>query len=260
LIVNPNLEKKDGYELCAELRNNKKFKNVPIIILADQSFNEERFGALNLSLSEIITKPFSPKTLLSKVNSIAMKAKLVKKINPLTELPGKQHLEEELNQRIKLDQQFDLIFCDLKNFRTYNKVYGFEQGNKVIKCIADILQEELVNFGMAEAQLYHFGGDDFCVLLKPGYAEDLSKTIIERFDLEIPQLYYETDRNRGGLVITNRRGMVEQWPIMTIAMVLVSNSYRKINNWLEAEMIASEMLKFVKSMPGSQFNKDRRSS
>jgi diguanylate cyclase (GGDEF)-like protein len=228
--------------------------------LADQSFNEEHFGMLGLTMCEILTKPFSPKSLLSKVNSITLKAKMVKKINPLTELPGKQYLEEELNQRIKSERQFDLIFCDLRDFKIYNKVYGFEKGNEVIKYIVKLLQEELTNFGMAEALLYHLGGDDFCILLKPGFAEDLSKTIIERFDLEIPQLYYENDRGRGGLVITNRRGLVEQWPIMTLAMVVVSNTYRKINNWLEAEMIGAEMLKFTKSMPGSKFTKDRRNS
>lgn len=260
LIVNLNLSKKDGYQLCAELKNNSKCKNVPIIILADQSFNEEHFSTLGLMICEILTKPFSPKNLLSKVNSITLKSKMVKKINPLTELPGKQYIEEELNQRIKSDRQFDLIFCDLRDFRIYNKVYGFEKGNEVIKYIVALLQEELTNFGMAEALLYHFGGDDFCILLKPGYATDLSKTIIERFDLEIPQLYYENDRGRGGLVITNRRGLVEQWPIMTLAMVEVSNTNRQINNWLEAEMIGAEMLKFTKSMPGSKFTKDRRNS
>jgi diguanylate cyclase (GGDEF)-like protein len=260
LIINPNLTKKDGYELCAEVRNNDKCKNVPIIILADQNFNEEHFGALGLTLCEILTKPFSPKSLLSKVNSITLKTKLVKKINPLTELPGKQYLEEELNQQIKAEQAFELIFCDLKDFRIYNKVYGFEKGNDVIKFTVKILQEELSKLDMVDARLYHFGGDDFCILLKPGYTKELCKEIIERFDLEIPQLYDENDRCIGGLVITNRRGMVEQWPIMTIALALVSNSCRRINNWLGAEAIGVEMLKFTKSMPGSRFTKDRRSS
>jgi diguanylate cyclase (GGDEF)-like protein len=260
LVVNPNLAKKDGYQLCSELRTRDEFKNVPIIFLADQSFNEQRFGSLNLNLCEILTKPFSPKTLLSKVNSMALKSRMVKKINPLTELPGKQYLEEEINQRIQSDLQFDLIFCDLKDFRIYNKIYGFEKGNEVIKYIAGLLREEIAKCGPIEAQLYHFGGDDFCVLMKPGAAENLSKQIIERFDREILQFYQESDRSRGGLIVNNRRGLIEQWPIMTIAMVLVSNCNRKINNWLEAEMIAAEVLKYAKTMPGSQFTKDRRCS
>jgi diguanylate cyclase (GGDEF)-like protein len=260
LIINPNLDKKDGYDLCSEIKKNNDLKNIPILFLADQSFNEERFGSLKLNICEILAKPFSPKTLLSKVNAIAMKSRLVKKINPLTELPGKQYLEEELNQRIQSTAQFDLVFMDLKDFRTYNKIYGFEQGNKVIQFVVKLLQEELIKLGSIDAQLYHFGGDDFCILMKPGYAEGVSQSIIERFDLEIAQLYQEGDQSRGGLVVTNRRGLIEQWPIMTLAMVLVSNCSRKINNFLEAEMIATEMLKYTKSMPGSRFTKDRRSS
>ncbi len=260
LIINPNLMKKDGYELCGEIRWNEKTKNLPVIILADQNFNEEQFNLLGLSMSEILTKPFSPKALLNSVNSMVLQAKLVKKINPLTELPGKQVLEDEVNQRINNNQELQLIFCDLKDFRMFNKFYSFEQGNEVIKFLAKILEEEIQKFGIAEPKLFHFGGDDFCILLKSGYAEDLGKTIINRFELEIPQFYYENDRGRGGLMVTNRRGLIEQWPIMTIALAQVGNSNRKISSWLEAEAIGAEMLKYAKSMPGSQFVKDRRSS
>ena len=260
LVINPNLEKKDGYELCSDFKKNDRLKNVPIIFLADQSFNEEKFGSLKLGMCETLTKPFSPKTLLNKVNSLALKSRLVKKMNPLTELPGKQYLEEELNQLIQNGVSFDLVFTDLKGFVSFNKAYGFEEGNKVIQYIVTLFQDELSKMDGHEGKVYHFGGDDFCILLKPGYANDLSKKIIARFDLEIPQFYQESDRSRGGLILTNRRGLIEQWPIMTLAMVLISNGNRKINNWLEAEMIAVEMLKYTKSMPGSHYTKDRRSS
>ncbi len=260
LVINPNLEKKDGYELCSDFKKNDRLKNVPIIFLADQSFNEEKFGSLKLGMCETLTKPFSPKTLLNKVNSLALKSRLVKKMNPLTELPGKQYLEEELNQLIQNGVSFDLVFTDLKGFVSFNKAYGFEEGNKVIQYIVTLFQDELSKMDEHEGKVYHFGGDDFCILLKPGYANDLSKKIIARFDSEIPQFYQESDRSRGGLILTNRRGLIEQWPIMTLAMVLISNGNRKINNWLEAEMIAVEMLKYTKSMPGSHYTKDRRSS
>ncbi len=260
LVLNPNLEKKDGYELCSDFKKNDRLKNVPIIFLADQSFNEEKFGSLKLGMCETLTKPFSPKTLLNKVNSLALKSRLVKKINPLTELPGKQYLEDELNQLIQNGVSFDLVFTDLKGFVSFNKAYGFEEGNKVIQYIVTLFQDELSKMDGHEGKVYHFGGDDFCILLKPGYANDLSKKIIARFDLEIPQFYQESDRSRGGLILTNRRGLIEQWPIMTLAMVLISNGNRKISNWLEAEMIAVEMLKYTKSMPGSHYTKDRRSS
>jgi diguanylate cyclase (GGDEF)-like protein len=260
LVINPNLEKKDGYELCSDFKKNEHLKNIPVIFLVDQSFNEERFSSLKLGMCEILTKPFSPKNLLNKVNSLSLKSRLVKKMNPLTELPGKQYLEEELNQLIQAGSPFDLVFTDLKGFTSYNKAYGFDEGNKVIQYIVTLLQEEISKSEALDGKVYHFGGDDFCILLKPGYASDLSKRIIERFDSEIARFYQESDRARGGLIMTNRRGLVEQWPIMTLAIVLISNSNRKINNWLEAEMIASEMLKYTKSMPGSHFTKDRRSS
>ena len=91
-------------------------------------------------------------------------------------------------------------------------------------------------------------------------AEEFGKDILAHFDREIPKLYLEEDRNRGGLVFKNRQGMVEQWPIMTIALGIVSNHQRRFGDWLEAEQVGAELLKYVKSMPGSHFLMDRRRS
>ena len=260
VLINPKLPQNNGYEVCLEIRKNPFSAKIPIILLVDPIFDEEQFKSLRIKVDDILLKPFSPKTLLSRVNALVLKVRLTKKINPLTELPGKIHLQEALQERISEQQNFKLIFCDLKDFKIFNKNYGFDHGNEVIKFLANLIQTEVGKLNSDDAQLYHLGGDDFCILLAREDSEEICKNIISQFDTGIPQFYSEDDRNRGGIVFPNRRGVICQWPVLTLAMGIVHNDKREINNWLEAELIGTELLEYLKTIPGSQYGYDRRSS
>jgi DNA-binding response OmpR family regulator len=260
LLINPVLPQRNGYEIIGEVQNNPVFRKMALILLADRKFDEEQFRALGLKVDDILAKPFTPKTLLGRVNSQIVKSRLVRELNPLTVLPGKIHLEETLKNRVSEGGRFDLVFIDLKGFTMYNKFYGFEQGNRVIQFLANLLLAEAGSCRSAGPELYHLGGDDFCVLLNSGSAEDFCQKLMSRFDREIGGFYLEEDRSRGGLVVTNRRGFVEQWPMMTMTMGIVSNEQRVVNDWLEAELIGKELLNYAKSLPGSKFVRDRRRS
>jgi diguanylate cyclase (GGDEF)-like protein len=260
LVINYKLPKLNGYQVCSEMKNRLGLKHVPIILMIDAQFDEDEFNNYRIKVNDILVKPFTPKTLLSRVNSQIIKTKVLKKINPLTELPGQTQLQEEISARLNGEKLFNLFFFDIKGFAKYNKAYGFEQGNQVIKFLSNIIQEEVDKVGVLNSVAYHLGGDDFAVLMEPGPAEEMSRNIINRFDEQISTFYNDEDRNRGGMVIPNRRGILEQWPVMTLAIGIVSNEERTIKDWLEAEVIGFEVLRYAQSMPGSQFFKDRRRS
>ncbi len=260
IIINPALAKRDGFEVCGEIRQKPGLENTPIILLMDQRLDEERFRNYGVKIDDFLVKPFSPKTLLARVNALMTKTRLIKVLNPLTELPGRVHLEEALNTRITDGKKFDLIFCDIKRFKSYNKIYGYEKGNEVIKLLKQIIVEELKKIYPQEAGVYHLGADRFCILVEPGSSAVICEGLADHFDRQIPEYYLENDRLRGGSVITNRRGIIEQWPIITLAMAIVGNEQRLITCWLEAETIGYELLKYIKSVPGSKHIKDRRTS
>ncbi|NLY75037.1 MAG: response regulator [Firmicutes bacterium] len=260
LVINYKLPQIDGYQVCLEVRNKLGLLNLPIILMVDSQFDEDEFRKYEIKINDILVKPFTPKTLLGRVNAQIIRTKVLKEINPLTELPGKTQLQEELTYRIKDGKHFNLIFCDIRGFMTFNKVYGLERGNEVIRHLARLIREEAGKLGALNLETYHLGGDDFAILTEPGRTEELCRIIAERFDREIKSFYNEEDQARGGMVVPNRRGIIEQWPVMTLAMGIVSNEERVINDWLEAELIGLEVLKCAQSLPGSGYFKDRRRS
>ena len=63
-IMMPHL---DGYEVYQKIRENKKFRDVPIIFLTAKSCETDEIKGLELGASDFIQKPISPKKLIARI-------------------------------------------------------------------------------------------------------------------------------------------------------------------------------------------------
>ena len=87
--------------------------------------------------------------------------------NPLTKLPGNIVIQEMVEERIKKDKKFVLIYSDLDNFKAFNDTYGVHAGDKAIMLTADIMREAIAVEGAEDDFIGHEGGDDFLLLTVP---------------------------------------------------------------------------------------------
>jgi len=60
----------DGLEICRRLRNDEKTREVPIIMLTARSEEEDVVRGLELGADDYVTKPFSFKVLLARIQSV----------------------------------------------------------------------------------------------------------------------------------------------------------------------------------------------
>lgn len=67
IILDVMMPKMDGYEVCRELRQNSE---VPVIMLTAKSDERDELQGFQLGVDEYITKPFSPKILVARVEAI----------------------------------------------------------------------------------------------------------------------------------------------------------------------------------------------
>lgn len=67
IILDVMMPKMDGWETCKEIR---KFSQVPIIMLTAKSDERDELLGFELGIDEYITKPFSPKILVARVEAI----------------------------------------------------------------------------------------------------------------------------------------------------------------------------------------------
>ncbi|WP_206918288.1 bifunctional diguanylate cyclase/phosphodiesterase [Alicyclobacillus suci] len=113
---------------------------------------------------------------------------LARDANPLTGLPGNRRIDVELSRRISSDDGFCIFYIDLDHFKWFNDAFGFQKGDQMIRCLADVLKDVVHNAPVHEAFVGHIGGDDFIVVTEPGYHQELATAIQAQFTQEVHRL------------------------------------------------------------------------
>ncbi|MDD5495877.1 MAG: diguanylate cyclase [Candidatus Omnitrophica bacterium] len=180
--------------------------------------------------------------------------------NPLTKLPGNIVIREEVENRIKEDKKFTVIYTDLDNFKAFNDKYGISKGDEAIKLCSDVFKEAIKSKGNADDFIGHEGGDDFILLTTPDKAKDVADFITTAFDKGVRGLYNKEDLAEGYIVAHARDNTIKKFAIMTISMAGVTNEQRKITSYPEVMDIAAGIKKKAKALEKSVFVIDKRSS
>ncbi len=198
-------------------------------------------------------------------NEMGMKLRQLEELcldaNPLTHLPGSLALEREMALRIGTGKAFAHIYMDLDHFKAYNDRYGYRAGSDVIARVAGLVRETVARLETPEALIGHIGGDDFVILSGSlPAAEDLARELIARFDEIAPSFYSEEDRREGGFWGTDRFGEKRRFALMTVSVAIVWSAQLDHPTPHAISQECVKMKDHLKSVPGSNYLIDRRTS
>lgn len=73
LILDLMLPGINGLEICKLLKQNPKTRDIPIIMLTARASEEDRILGLELGAHDYVTKPFSPRELILRVNNLLLR-------------------------------------------------------------------------------------------------------------------------------------------------------------------------------------------
>nr|WP_279381070.1 GGDEF domain-containing protein [Alkaliphilus hydrothermalis] len=177
--------------------------------------DDEYYGAVSI------------KNLLLKL--LEIQVSIAKFQSPLTGLPGNLMIEEKLKALIQKNQ-FSVLYFDLDNFKPYNDIYGFNEGDGVIQETANIITRNVQRFGRPTDFVGHIGGDDFVAILDHYEFDILCQGILDEFNEKVKGFYNETDLRRGYVFCQNRRGVVETFPLLSLSIAVVTNRNKKYYN------------------------------
>ena len=74
IILDVMMPKMDGWQVCREIR---QYSKVPIIMLTAKSDEKDELQGFDLGVDEYITKPFSPKILVARVETILRRSNVL---------------------------------------------------------------------------------------------------------------------------------------------------------------------------------------
>ncbi len=256
LLIDLMMPLMDGFEAIRQLRNDTRTSHLPMIILTARSASSEVVVGFDSGADDYIVKPYDIDVLLARIRSHLRRANKLPVRNPLTGLPGNVLLQAELERQITQGTAFALIYVDLDNFKAFNDAYGFARGDRAIHMLASVLAE----VAPREDFLGHIGGDDFAIIHYGGRAEDLCQRIIAAFDAHVRELYDAVDLQRGFLRGVDRHGVPRQFGLLSLSISVVSNTERRFTSVDEISKVAAEVKQAAKSISGSSYVFDRRTS
>ncbi|MDN5128732.1 diguanylate cyclase [Aliarcobacter butzleri] len=186
----------NGYEVCKELKNNNKTKNLPIVFITAKNSEEDEEFALNLGAIDYITKPFSKAILKLRLKNhleLKLKTDLLEQLSMydgLTNIRNRRFFDEAFETTFleikRENKNLAIMMIDIDFFKPYNDNYGHGKGDEALKKVAFALQSTIKRPTDLVAR---YGGEEFVILLKnidkPGL-ETVAKNLLEAVrDLKI---------------------------------------------------------------------------
>jgi two-component system alkaline phosphatase synthesis response regulator PhoP len=70
IVLDIMMPKMDGYETCKALKADAETKDIPVILLSAKGRNVDMQTGYDVGADEYITKPFSPRKLVDRINAM----------------------------------------------------------------------------------------------------------------------------------------------------------------------------------------------
>jgi GGDEF domain-containing protein len=128
----------------------------------------------------------------------------------------------------------------INDFDAFRDVYGFVASDDVLRFAAMILGEVLDEVGTSGDFIGHAGGDNFIIITREESASSISQRIKARFADEVQTHYNFMDRQQGFIQAPKAEGQTEKFPLMTLAVGIVSPSQQQFADIREITELAAE--------------------
>jgi diguanylate cyclase (GGDEF)-like protein len=220
----------------SKLAMNRKEENLYDYVIV--THEEKMFGAV--SVRDLL------------LNFAEIQAMAASFLNPLTGLPGNMSINEGLVKCLH-QEQFSVLYIDLDHFKAYNDTYGFKEGDRLIQATAEIAKHCALRL---EGFLGHIGGDDFIVIIDSHQYSEACATLIEEFNSVVKGFYHSQHLSQQYVLTENRSGHVEEIPLVSISVAVVTNRYRSFHSIEDISEEAARMKKRCKMVQGSCYVDD----
>ena len=258
IIINEDAIEVDVLELCQKIRRDEDNSITPIIVVSSNPEKEHRVKILKESVEYYIKKPVNAQYLYFTIKNLTRLLTINRRISPLTGLPGNVQIHAELKKRISNKESFSVLYLDLDNFKAYNDVYGFINGDEIIKFTSDTIIKCVHGVVSNNSFIGHIGGDDFIAIVPILHTEELCESIIANFDASVTKFFTEDDNDKGYIEVANRKGVIEQFPLTSISIGVVEADIGRFANMLEIGEVGAQVKHLAKSVMGSSYSIDRR--
>ena len=260
IIINEDEIDENIIEVCKRIRMNEDNSITPIIVVSSNKEKEHRVEVLKECVEHYIKAPVDKEYLYYTIKNVIRLLDTNRRVSPLTGLPGNVQIQAEMKKRLLNKEDFVMLYLDLDNFKAYNDVYGFLNGDEIIKFTARTIVDNIDKLSVSgNTFVGHIGGDDFVAIVScEDDFEAICQNIIAEFDKGVVKYFNDDDVERGYLEVPNRKCILEQFPLTSISIGVVVAHKGRFHNALEIGEVGAQVKHLAKTTMGSAYSIDRR--
>jgi two-component system, cell cycle response regulator len=170
----------DSWDVLRRLRVNPETTAIPVILLTDgQPTEDDVLKMLELGAMDHLSKPLSEALLCAKVRAVCDRSRVQRELKSklqfalehaahdgLTGLFNRRYFERRLKEEVahakRHKRPFSIVMLDLDHFKLVNDTYGHEDGDRVLRHVAEVIQSLLREDDVP----CRYGGEEFVLLLR----------------------------------------------------------------------------------------------
>ncbi|MCP3900484.1 MAG: EAL domain-containing protein [Desulfobacteraceae bacterium] len=172
ILFDIELIKSHGLKLISDIKNNKEFHEIPIVMLIGTDDEADLKKALDAGAIDYISKPINKTTFRARIETVLKlkeeiaKQKKLARFDPLTKLPNRLYFNEQLELAMKRAQRNQLkiavLVTDLDHFKMVNDTFGHFTGDKLLIELAKRMKECI----RGTDTIARISGDEFFFILE----------------------------------------------------------------------------------------------
>lgn len=186
ILVDFTLPGLDPWSLFRRLRQDPETAMIPIMVVLGRPPNEaDLLKLIEAGVMDHVVKPLSGTLLCAKMKAVSERSRMQRELknklrfaleysahDALTGLYNRRYFERRLREESaharRHKRPFSIILADIDHFKLVNDTYGHEDGDRVLRHVAEIFASSLREDDIA----CRYGGEEFVVLLRatPGPA------------------------------------------------------------------------------------------
>jgi PleD family two-component response regulator len=186
----------DGYEVCRQLRLQRRTQDVPIIFLTEKRDRVDKLQGLELGVVDYITKPFDIQELRLRVRNAISRAARQTMSNPVTDLPEADLVNQHLQQLLTGDQSWSLLLISISGLSEFRERYGFLAADDVMRAVTLMVRNAVREHSRADDFIGHLSPEDFLIITTPEKVDEIKARVESRVRQSREYFYPLRDREK----------------------------------------------------------------
>jgi DNA-binding response OmpR family regulator len=196
IVLDIRLPDIDGYEVCRQLRTQRRTQDVPIIFLTEKRDRVDKLQGLELGVVDYITKPFDMQELLLRVRNALGRVDRANATNPVTDLPEHEAVGVKLNELLVTNHDWALLLVSIDGLSGFRELYGFVAADDVLRAVTLMVKNAVREHGREEDFIGHLGPEAFVIVTAPDKVAAIRDRVENRIRQSRDYFYPLKDRER----------------------------------------------------------------